>query len=152
MSHTKKLNTINARDDALLKPTGLWSKAKDRHRCIVPCQGFFEWTAQKQPYFIHSKEGPLLYLAGLYTPQTWTYTLITTAAMESLTFLHDRMPVILGKIDLTWLNPDIPFQKELLHMKTDDLEWYPVSHFVSKVGHDSKECVQRQASIQSFFQ
>jgi hypothetical protein len=37
------LKTINCRDDSLAMPGGMWASMKNRKRCIVVAQGFYEW-------------------------------------------------------------------------------------------------------------
>ena len=75
-------------------------------RCIVPADGFFEWTgvkANRRPIWYHAPDGGLLLFAGLYEswmdPATkeWmrTFTILTTDANETVAPVHDRMPVIL---------------------------------------------------------
>ncbi|KAJ3278590.1 hypothetical protein HK104_002202, partial [Borealophlyctis nickersoniae] len=68
------------------------------------------------------------------------------------------MPVILNSqadIDL-WLDPDTRFTDEvakLMRPLETGLKWHPVSSFVSKVGHDTPECIQpyTEKTISSFF-
>ena len=92
-------------------------------------------------------------MAGLYdvwkNPEgedVYSYTVITTDPCSSLTFLHDRMPLLLDndeEID-QWLNVEVPFEevKKMLLPYKGNLEIFPVSTFVSKLGHDSEECVK----------
>jgi putative SOS response-associated peptidase YedK len=66
------LKTINCRDDSLIEDRGMWTSMKRRKRCIVICQGFYEWLKkgpsgkEKIPYFIRRKDGGLLCFAGLW--------------------------------------------------------------------------------------
>ena len=66
------LKTINCRDDSLLEDRGMWTSMKRRKRCVVICQGFYEWLKkgpsgkEKVPYFIRRKDGDLLCFAGLW--------------------------------------------------------------------------------------
>ena len=77
-----------------------------RHRrCLVPTSAFFEWSGpagRRTKWRIQPDSDALLALAGLW--ESWsdphsgqsmqTYTIVTTAANESLAAIHDRMPVI----------------------------------------------------------
>jgi hypothetical protein len=74
----------------------------------------------------------------------YSYTIITTDSNVQLKFLHDRMPVILenGSDKLrTWLDPKrYTWTKELqslLKPYQGELEIYPVSKDVGKVGNNS---------------
>lgn len=74
----------------------------------------------------------------------YTYTVITTDSNKQLSFLHDRMPVILepGSDEMkAWLDPNrIGWDKELQSMLkpyAKELECYPVDKAVGKVGNNS---------------
>jgi putative SOS response-associated peptidase YedK len=96
---------INARaETAPVRPA--FRDAYEQRRCVVPADGFFEWTGTKevrQPIWFHAPHDDLLQFAGLYEywhdPKTaaWqrTFTILTTAANEVVAPVHDRMPVIL---------------------------------------------------------
>jgi putative SOS response-associated peptidase YedK len=96
---------INARSEtAAEKPA--YRAAFSHRRCIVPADGFYEWRRvgdEKTPYFISLESGEPFAIAALW--ERWvdkdtgeelqTATLLTTAANEFMSRLHDRMPVIL---------------------------------------------------------
>lgn len=74
----------------------------------------------------------------------YTYTIITTDSNKQLKFLHDRMPVILDPASdnmKTWLDPQrYEWSKGLqdcLKPFDGELECYPVSKEVGKVGNNS---------------
>lgn len=105
---------INARSEtAAEKPS---FRAAMRHRrCLVPADGFYEWTGRpgsKQPHLIRVKSGKLFAFAGIY--ENWlgadgseieTMAILTTAANSEMAAVHDRMPVILDKKDYErWLD------------------------------------------------
>ena len=66
------MRTINCRDDSLIEDKGMWTSMKRRKRCIVICQGFYEWLKkgpsgkEKVPHFIRRKDGNLMCFAGLW--------------------------------------------------------------------------------------
>jgi putative SOS response-associated peptidase YedK len=65
------LKTINARDDSLIDNRGMWTTMKQKKRCIVIAQGFYEWLKkndgkEKMPHFTRRKDGQLLCMAGLW--------------------------------------------------------------------------------------
>jgi putative SOS response-associated peptidase YedK len=63
------MRTINCRADSLIDDKGMWTSMKRRKRCIVICQGFYEWLKrgkEKIPHFVKRKDGELMYFAGLW--------------------------------------------------------------------------------------
>ena len=172
------MRTINCRDDSLIENRGMWNTMKQRKRCVVVCQGFYEWLKkgpggkEKIPYFIKRKDGKLMCFAGLWDcvkyedaeEKLYTYTIITTDSNQQLRFLHDRMPVILeagSEAMQTWLDPRrTTWSKELqslLKPFEGELECYPVSKDVGKVGNNSAEFLvpvdskENKKNIANFF-
>ncbi|KAF9074534.1 hypothetical protein BDP27DRAFT_1416408 [Rhodocollybia butyracea] len=103
----KNLNTMNARSENLISGGGMWNSLKGRKRCVVICQGYYEWLSKgkvKVPHFTKPKNGKLMLLAGLYdsvdlqdqTDTLWSFTIVTTEASNEFSWLHDRQPVILS--------------------------------------------------------
>jgi len=96
---------INARaEGAAEKPS---FRAALRHkRCLVPADGYYEWTGKvgaKRPHLIRPRAGGLMALAALY--ENWlgadgseieTMAILTTRANATIRTLHDRMPVIIA--------------------------------------------------------
>ena len=66
------MRTINCRDDSLAQDRGMWTPMKKKRRCIVVCQGFYEWLKkgpggkEKIPHFVKRKDGELMCFAGLW--------------------------------------------------------------------------------------
>ncbi|GKT51397.1 putative peptide chain release factor 1, mitochondrial [Colletotrichum spaethianum] len=167
--------TINCRDDSLSTSGGMWSTMKAGKRCIVVAQGFYEWLKngkEKIPHFVKRKDGQLMCFAGLWDcvkyedsdDKRYTYTIITTDSNKQLKFLHDRMPVILNpgsKQIKTWLDPKRhEWSKELqslLKPFDGELECYPVSKEVGKVGNNSPSFIipvaskENKSNIANFF-
>jgi putative SOS response-associated peptidase YedK len=96
---------INARSETLQKMPA-FREAFAKRRCVVPADGYYEWTgdkANRKPVWYHREDNGLLLIAGLYeswrpTPDTWqrTFTIITTDANDVTAPVHNRMPVILS--------------------------------------------------------
>lgn len=157
---------FNCRKETLENKSSVWNTAKSK-RCVVPIQGYFEWLSvgkEKTPYFIHSPNTPLLYLAGLYShntnykvnnlddrPYLSTFTIITGPATKNdlgdLSWLHARKPIMLvpGSKDWhDWLNSNHDWSDKLLStcLNTTDNKAYAdlVGHIVSDdVGRASAE-------------
>ncbi len=95
---------INARSEtAASKPS---FRASLRHRrCLVPADGFYEWTGprgKKQPHLITRRGKGLLAFAGIW--EHWlggdgseieTMAILTVGANRDMAGVHDRMPVLL---------------------------------------------------------
>jgi putative SOS response-associated peptidase YedK len=147
---------INARSETI-ETRPAFRDAFQKRRCVVPADGFFEWTGPKtarQPTWFHREDSQLLLFAGLY--EAWqkeqgewetTFTILTTSANAVLESYHDRMPVILADRDADdWMDPRAPAPralKRLLVPAPDDLLIAtPVSPEVNNVDNDSPELLQ----------
>jgi putative SOS response-associated peptidase YedK len=146
---------INARAETLAERPAFRSAFK-RHRCIIPADGFYEWTGEKKarrPLRFHKPDGSPLLLAGLYefwqrSPEFWepTFTIITTSANDFMSSVHDRMPVIIPDEALDdWLasEQDDPIAlRALLQPAPDDLlVATPASTRVNSARTEGPECL-----------
>jgi putative SOS response-associated peptidase YedK len=147
---------INARAETVnTRPT--FREAFIKRRCVVPADGFFEWTGPKtarQPTWFHREDNQLLLFAGLYEswrpkPDQWetTFTILTTAANALTRQYHDRMPVILADRDADdWMDPRAPdplaLKKLLVPAPADLLIATPVSPAVNDVDNDSPDLLK----------
>lgn len=87
---------INARSESVAdKPT--FRDGFLNHRCIVPTNGYYEWSRSKVKYRFNLPDTQMVYLAGIYrnTPEGIRFVILTTDANESVSPIHHRMPVIL---------------------------------------------------------
>ena len=95
---------INARsEEALEKPS--FRHAMRFRRCLVPADGFYEWTGPKgkrRPFLLRPREARQIAFAGIY--ERWqdgkggeidTVAILTCPANRTIGSLHDRMPVVL---------------------------------------------------------
>ena len=97
---------INARAETLTEKPA-YRSLLNRHRCLIPADGFYEWTVgsdgKKHPIHFHLPDYELFAFAGLWTARTddetgeilESCTVITTTPKELVAPVHDRMPVIL---------------------------------------------------------
>lgn len=94
---SKKL-IINAQSEtAATKPT--FKQAFGYQRCLVPCNGWFEWRTEEgkkiKYYFEHADRAPL-YLAGILFKHEFTELVtLTTAPNTKCSKYHKRMPVLI---------------------------------------------------------
>ncbi len=149
---------INARAESVAEKPAFRDAFRKR-RCLVPADGFYEWKAEgkrKQGYAIRRRDRAPFAFAGLW--ERWagpkggpalerpleSLTIVTTTANGALSFLHERMPVILDERDWDlWLDPAAPrpVLEGLLKPAPDDLlDTYPVGPRVNSVRNDDETC------------
>ena len=145
---------INARSETLTSKPAFRS-AYARRRCLVPADGYYEWQrdgARKQPWFLTSRDGAPLAMAGLYEvwsredgERLWTCTVITTEAADDLGHVHDRTPLLVPRADWQrWLDPEVedPGQELLVPATPGVLDAWPVSPAVGNVRTNGPELVE----------
>jgi putative SOS response-associated peptidase YedK len=121
---------INARGESVMeKPS--FRNAMRRRRCLVPADGYYEWSGaagRKVPFLVERHDKGLFALAGLW--EHWlgadgseleTAVLMTIAPNAELAAIHDRMPVIIAREDYeTWLTGDVDEAAQLIRPAPDD--------------------------------
>jgi putative SOS response-associated peptidase YedK len=123
-------------------------------RCVVPADGFYEWSGPKdarQPHWIHRRDGRLLLMAGLYEDgpasdpagpgvPAGRFSVLTTSPNQVVARLHDRMPVILEPGDVDgWLRDGAAAL--LKPTGEDTLTTQLVSARVNSVKNDDPGCL-----------
>ncbi|MBL7845455.1 MAG: SOS response-associated peptidase [Cyclobacteriaceae bacterium] len=140
---------INLRTETLLERPVL-KKALMKFRCIVPADGFYAWKKLGKktaiPYRFVADQN-VFSLAGLWEEfedeggaMVHTFTIITTAANETVSRITDRMPVMLDKQRETiWLNQKATEADVVAQLSTypsDKLSLYPVSPRINEIKTD----------------
>lgn len=109
---------INARVESINdRPT---YNAIKNNRCAVICNGFYEWDANKDKYYISFKED-YMYLACIFNENN-ELVILTKASDEKFSNIHDRMPIIMNQnemINFIHNNDDIFVSKELIIKKVN---------------------------------
>lgn len=92
-------------ETALGSTTNMWRDALDHRRCIIPAFGFYESHKSetaisektgkqiKQQYLFSLPDTSILLMAGIY--QEGYFSIITTTPNDSVSPIHDRMPLLL---------------------------------------------------------
>lgn len=97
---------INARSEtAADKP--MFRDSLQRRRCLLPAVNYFEWNGGRK-YAIRP-EGDGFFLAGLYRLENEKpmFSVLTRESAAPISFIHDRMPVILTPRMLgAWMDPE----------------------------------------------
>jgi putative SOS response-associated peptidase YedK len=157
----KAFRQINARAESIDTRSAFREAFKAR-RCVVPADGYYEWTGPKdnrQPHWFHRPDGDIFLMAGLY--ESWfpapdqprrTFTIITTSANDLSTPIHDRMPVVLPNEDAVdaWLygETDAAQLKQLLAPVANDyLTVRRVSQRVNSVKNDDPDVLLEQQTL-----
>ncbi|MFT3854268.1 MAG: SOS response-associated peptidase [Ilumatobacteraceae bacterium] len=152
---------INARGETIAEKPAFRS-AFAKHRMIIPMDGFYEWKRDmdtgevtkagkpiKQPFFVHSANGHPLAVAGVWStwrdraqgpdaPWLHSCSVVTTSANETMSPVHDRMPVMLpSSAWAAWLDPanhdTEALQALLVPAPNELLTMHPVSTAVNNV-------------------
>lgn len=118
---------FNARSEtAADKP--LFRDGMAQRRCLIPAAHYFEWEKrgrEKIKYAIKPTNAELLYMAGIYRIENRlpVFSILTREPASSISFIHDRMPVILPRELMgDWLNPHFK-PDEVLHSAILDVTY-----------------------------
>lgn len=148
---------FNARSETVFQKPA-FRDAFVRGRCLIPASGWYEWVRNdlggKQPYHLRPKEGGVLAFAGLF--DVWrgegerpvvSCTVLTTAASSGMTWLHERMPVVLDYDHYDrWLDRSTPDIADLTGLLTpypaEELEVYPVSTVVNRANAEGANLLE----------
>ena len=101
---------FNARSETAAQKA-MFADGMRQRRCLVPADSYYEWqkTGQgKQKYEIAPSGADGFFLAGIYRIERGrpVFSILTKAAVESIDFIHNRMPVILPNDAMKdWINP-----------------------------------------------
>jgi putative SOS response-associated peptidase YedK len=156
------LKLINVRSEsAMEKP--MFKPLLNRQRCLVPATGFYEWQNQgnrKRPYLLRVKEQEYFAMAGIY--DTWskegkelvTFSILTTAANEAISSIHDRMPVILRQErEGEWASKEVlsadALSEILQPLPASSIDAYPVSEMVNDSRSDHPDMILPQRMQQA---
>ena len=144
---------INARSETVTEKPSFRSALAAR-RCIVPCNGYYEWI-DGDPHFIYFADKSPMFFAGLW--ESWrdnagkvieSCAIITTAASPDMTAVHARMPAILSPREWEqWLDNRHCTAQEaadmLRHWSGDRIDHHPVGPVMRNTANDNEECIAR---------
>jgi len=154
---------INARMESLADRPH-FAGALATRRCLVPVDGFYEWSGSgpgRRPHFLTPSDGSVLAIAAVWDrwcgpgaeplgpsgPLSGTVVscaVVTTAANDDVASLHDRMPACLARDDWDeWLDPANHDEAALLELLRSPprgrLVARPVSRLVNSTANDGPE-------------
>ena len=122
---------FNARSETAAQKA-MFADGMRQRRCLIPADCYYEWQKVgqgKQKYQIAPTDANGFFLAGIYRIEQGipVFSILTKEPVESISFIHNRMPVILPEeIILDWLNPQYHGQ-EILNAALQDMSFSRVS-------------------------
>jgi putative SOS response-associated peptidase YedK len=148
---------INAQAETILeKPT---FKKHIGNRCLVPADGFYEWTPDKTPIRFTQPKDAVFCFAGLWyesttQPQDVSITeqhfiIITTTPNKTVGKIHNRMPFIVQEDQYDWwLRDGNMFESVLQFPDKAELNYCPVQRELNNVRNEGAELI-RPAPMQN---
>ncbi|PSQ18605.1 DUF159 family protein [Halobacteriales archaeon QS_8_69_26] len=162
---------INARSETVAEKPSFRS-AYERRRCLVPADGFYEWTGpsgDRRPYRVRLTDDRPFGMAGVW--ETWegtveseqagldaftddggpdlggtrridSFAILTTEPNEVVADLHDRMAVIVPPGEEGRWLTDDDPSDLLEPYPAEEMEAYPVSRKVNDPANDSPELIE----------
>lgn len=148
---------INARGETVHEKPAFRAAFKAR-RCLVPADGFYEWTPGdkgRQPWLLEPAAGGPMGLAGLFErwrdpegADLWTCTIVTTDASADIAHLHHRMPLVLAADAWeAWLEASPEIARTLIVPAPEGtLHWREVDRRVNNVKNDDASLIAPAAA------
>jgi putative SOS response-associated peptidase YedK len=124
------------------------------NRCLIPADGFYEWTEDKTPIRFTQTNDSVFCFAGLYL-ETVTkpfdveikerkFIVLTTKPNKTVGRFHDRMPLIVQPNHYGWWLDSVGemFKSVINFPDNDELNWCPVQRELNKVGTEGPELIR----------
>ena len=96
-----------------------------QRRCLIPADSYYEWQKkgkEKQKYQLAPTNANGFFLAGIYRIEQGSavFSVLTKEPVDSIAFIHHRMPVILPQEAMSdWLNPRFDGNEILMYAALD---------------------------------
>lgn len=142
-----KATMFNARIETV-DTSGAFREPFKKRRCLIPADGYFEWTTspvdgRKDPWLLHLPEHRGFSFAGLWAQNdnlgVTSCTIITAPAVEHIAHIHGRMPVILEESAYEdWLSGEAQGDDAKALLLDRHLDNELVFHRVSRAVGDSR--------------
>ena len=133
-----------------LTSSPMYQESFKKQRCLILVTGYYVWVALsrgKHPFAVRRPHNRPFFLAGLWTRYPVapgraydSFGLISVEADPWLAKLNSRVPLKFSPTEaVEWLNPKTNEKRliELLAVKDDELEAYPVSQLVNDPANQS---------------
>ena len=118
---------INAKSETV-EQKKTFTKPFQTERCVFPMTGFYEWSQDKQKFLFTNPNSSIIFVAGFcrthkdeigYETES---IIMTTSPNDSVSKIHDRMPLIVERNQVNDWILDIDFARELIKEKMPDLK------------------------------
>ena len=141
---------INAKAETI---TTTAFKQQLHQRCLIPTDGFYEWTADKTPIrFTQPGDEPFCF-AGLWQEVSKPgvdsevterrCVILTTTPNESVGRVHDRMPLRVNPAHYPWwLNEGSLFETVLNSPDRSEYNWCPVNRALNNSRNEGAELIR----------
>jgi putative SOS response-associated peptidase YedK len=143
---------INAQAETLTeKPT---FKKFLHQRCLLPADGFYEWTSDKTPIMFTRATGEPFCFAGLWMEQAARkqFIILTTTPNKTVGSVHNRMPFIVQPEQYgLWLAEDETYRTVLGSPDKTELQSQPVQRDLNNVRNEGPELIRPPATQQELF-
>jgi len=126
---------INARGETLPEKLSFQEPFR-RGRCLIPADGFYEWSKDKKQFYFSLRSHSPFGLAGLYKQDSenskeLSFVIITTAPNKLIEPIHNRMPAIIPvEKQSLWLDSSAFEKTELMPL----LNPYPENEMEMRPG------------------
>ena len=123
------------------------------NRCLIPADGFYEWTSTKQPIMFTKPHDAPFCFAGLWLETTTKphdveiterkYIILTTTPNTTVGKVHNRMPFIVKPDHYGWwLKEGELYQSVLNNPDKDELQYVPVQRELNNVRNEGPELIK----------
>ena len=109
---------INARCETVLEKR-LFAESVQNRRCLIPANGFYEWTKNRQKVFFRREDNFPLLLGGICRYEKGgeaSFVILTKEATPPVDAFHERIPILIETNNIEkWLG-DTLFAADILSM------------------------------------
>jgi putative SOS response-associated peptidase YedK len=142
-----KAAMFNARIETV-DTSGAFREPFKSRRCLIPADGYFEWTKSVQdgrsdPWLLQMPQGNGFSFAGLWANNdrlgVTSCTIITAPAVNHIAHIQSRMPIILDQGSYSdWLDTNIKGQDAKALLRDRQVNDHVVFHRVSRIVNSSR--------------
>lgn len=146
---------INAKAETVAS-SRYFRHAFQRQRCLIPANGWFEWTqgqTGKQPHYItqlNTQADDVLFFAGIWEGSIedgFCTAILTEPAAQNLNHIHSRQPVVLDpECRYDWLSSTITDRDEIKkaarRLDPEKLTSWLVTPAMNRPDHDLPDVIE----------